>query len=255
MIGALILTALLQDKPASQESDPGVIISKVFQKYYNARTLSGTIVQTIGDGGGTKKYTTQVNYVRPGKINVQQDFVAPNGLKANLTSNGTVFVYDPPYTSNFTVKPRERLYEKVTLPKAGTYQQTVLSLGDMYHAAHLSLAPSTLLDLAIAYKKHLEDFTINVKEGSYSLVGVETFEGKSSYHIRGLWQSYRGALPSGQFDLWVSLEFDLQKFVLKENYMVDERTKQTVLLTVTETANLTIGATVSEALFRVDVPK
>lgn len=245
MIEWILLTAMFQDK--NLEKDPDVVIGKVMGKYMFAKSLNGTIVQTINDGSGGKTITTQVSYIRPDKILIQQDYVGRNGLKANLTSNGTKFVYDPPLRSNVPAKPRERLYEPVVIPHSGTDRVTVLAIGDMYHAAHLSLAPSTFLDFAVGFKKHLEDFKINV--ASTSLVGVETLTGKSVYHISGLWQPYIGATPTGRYDLWVTTEFELVKFVLKETYNVQNRAVQ---LTTTETANLTIGANVNQAIFRVD---
>ncbi len=247
MMGLVLCSILLQDKQLNTERNPETIISNTLARYWNAKSLSGTIVQTVADGGGSKKYTTQVSYVRPTKILVQQDYVGKNGLKANLVSDGVKFAYDPPFDAPVPPKPRERLYEPVVIPKQGTNQQYILSLGEMYNAAHKSLAASTFLDIAIAYKKHLEDFKINV--ATLSLVGVETLNGAAVYHISGLWQPYSGATPTGRYDLYISLGFDLVKFVLRETYSVQGRAVQ---LTITETADLKVNAQVNEAIFRVD---
>jgi outer membrane lipoprotein-sorting protein len=247
MIGAFIfLAGVIQNQQL--ERDPGVVISKTILKYYNATTLSGTITQSISDGGGVKKITTLVSYARPNKIYVQQDFIHPNGLKANLTSDGKFFVYDPPM--KLKSKPFERLYEPMVLPANGNNAPLQLTIGDLYHAAHTSLAPSTFLDIAIAYRQHLEDLKINVVLPK--LAGVVDVDGKKAYHIVGDWGQALNSTPIGKFELWISTEFDLLKFVLTEQYAVNGRI---VKLTTTETADLKVNATVNQALFKVVLPK
>jgi outer membrane lipoprotein-sorting protein len=249
MIAAFLVMALAdQDRPANLERDPGVVVSKMFEKYYRASSLSGTIVQTISDGGGAKKITTLLSYQRPNKIYIQQDYVHPNGLKANLTSDGKVFAYDPPL--KLKPKPRERLYEPVELPRQGTSAVTFLAIGDMYHAAHLSLAPSTLLDLAVAYKTHLEDYSM-VNVANHRLVGVVDYQGRQAYHIAGFWRQAAGSDPTGKFEIWISTDFDLLKFVLSENYNVQGRA---VALTTTEVADLKVNVAVNQDLFKVVLP-
>ena len=247
MIGAFIfLAGVIQDQQL--ERDPGVVFSKTLHKYFNASSLSGTIVQTIGDGGGVKKITTQVSYVRPNKIYIQQDLIHPNGLKANLTSDGKLFVYDPPM--KMKSKPYERLYEPMVLPANGNNAPLQLKIGDLFHAAHTSLAPSTFLDIAIAHMQHLEDLDINVL--THKLTGVVDYEGKKAYHLTGDWGQALNSLPTGKYELWISTEFDLLKFVLTEQYAVNGRV---VKLTTTETADLKVNAAVNQSLFKVVLPK
>lgn len=250
MIGAfIILASVLQDRPATLDQDPDVVLSRVFQKYYNAKTLSGTIVQSISDGGGTKKITTLISYQRPNKIYVQQDFVHPNGLKANLTSDGRIFAYDPPL--KLKAAPRERLYEQVELPRQGTSNVTYLQIGDMYHAAHTSLAPSTLLDLAIAHTPHLKDYKINV--ATHKLAGIVELQGKKAYNIVGTWRIGLDQTPMGNFEILISTEYDLLRFILREIYQLPDGRK--VNVTTTEVADLKVDVAVNQELFKVILPR
>ena len=245
MIGLLGLVLAVQTaQDATIERDPGIVISKVFLKYYNARTLSGTIVQETTDGKGVVKITTKVNYERPNRVSIQQDYKGRNGLLLSLVSDGVKFAYDPPRTASVKPKPRERLIELVRIDRTGTNASFIHGVGEMYHAAHVSLMPSTLLDLAVAHKEHLSDFKINVR--TFVLQGVVDLGGQKAYYITGQWQPYHGATPTGTYEFWVSLGFDLLKFKLDEQYS-DGRTAARA--TTTETANLRVDVPVDQSLF------
>jgi outer membrane lipoprotein-sorting protein len=243
MIWPLILC--LATQAAAQETDPNVVVSKMMQRYWDAQTLSGTIVQTTSDGGGTLRVTTKLTYQRPGHILVQQDYKGKNGLLLSLVGNGERFAYDPPLKPFLKPKPRERLFEPAVITPPGTNRTTVLNIGDMYHAAHTSLMPSTLLDLAIAYKEHLKDFRINVR--TITLAGVVPLNGVQAYKIYGAWQPYNGAEDvQMRYELYVSTTFDLLKFQLTQPIQVNNRT---VNVTTVETADLKVGVPVDLAQF------
>ena len=245
MIGALALCLTVQAQAATLETDAGAIVSKVFEKYWNARTLMGTIVQTSSDGGGALKITTKVTFERPGHILVQQDYVGKNGLPLSLVSDGKKFAYDPPWNMpGIKIKPKERLMEPALIERPGQ-QNKILAIGDMYHAAHVSLMPSTVLDLAIAYRDHLSDFVINV--GTTKLEGVVSYQGKQAYRIVGVWQAYKGAVDvQARYELLVSTGFDLLRFQLTQPYLIQGKT---VLVTTVETADLKIDVPIDRSIF------
>jgi outer membrane lipoprotein-sorting protein len=245
MIGLLgLILAVQTAQDATIERDPGVVISKVFLKYYNAKSLSGTIVQETTDGKGVVKITTRVNYERPSKVSILQDYKGGNGLMLSLVGDGVKFAYDPPRTARIPAKPRERLIELVRIDRTGTNVSFIHGVGEMYHAAHVSLMPSTLLDLAVAYKEHLNDFKINVR--TIALQGLVDVGGQKAYYITGQWQPYHGSAQTGTYEIWVSLDFDLLRFRLVEQYS-DGRTS--VKATTTETANLKVNVPVDQTLF------
>jgi hypothetical protein len=136
------------------------------------------------------------------------------------------------------------------LPNPVTQKETVLYVGDMYHAAHVSLLSTTLLDLAVSHKQHLSDFKINV--GSIQLAGMVAYNGQSVYRIIGTWQPNKpiDGKPSaiGYYELLVSQAFDVLKFSLVETYSINGKM---VKLTTTETADLKVGAEVDRSIFRV----
>ena len=245
MIGLFGLVIALQTaQDATVERNPADVVSKVFLKYYNARSLSGTIVQETTDGKGVVRITTKVNYERPNRVSILQDYKGGNGLMLSLVGDGVKFAYDPPRTAKVKPKPRERLFELVRVERTGTNVAFVHGVGEMYHAAHVSLMPSTLLDLAVAHKEHLSDFKINVR--TLALQGMVDLGGQKAYYITGQWQPYHGATPTGTYELWVSLGFDLLKFRLVEQYS-DGRTS--VKATTTETASLKVNVPVDQTLF------
>ncbi len=249
MIGALSLCLALQvqtPQTATLEKDPGKIVSLVLAKYARANSLSGTIVQQASDTGGTLRMTTKVSYVRPDYIRVEQDRKGRNGLNLLLVSDEKKFKYSPPNTTPVPPKPGQFLLEPRTIERVG-YAPFVLTVGDMYHAAHTSLAPVTLLDLAIAHKEHLKDFTINV--ATLALAGMATYNGATVYRLTGQWRPYIGRdTVTGHFELLVSTEFDARRFTLTETY--DVKGKQ-VKLTITETADLKVDVEVDPAIFKV----
>ena len=245
MIAAIGFMLAVQDQAPALQNDPGAIVSEVFKRYYYASSLKGTITCETTDGAGTKKVTTQVSYVRPDKISVKQDYKGKNGLMLSLVSDGTKFSYDPPLDSILKPKPGERLYELVTIKKEGGGQAFVHDVGLMYAAAHKSLMPSTVLDLAIAHMDHLKDFKINVR--TIALGGTVDLGGQKAYYMKGEWQPYIGSLyPVGVFEIWVSMTFDVLKFRLTQPYQVNGRKVNVV---TTETANLAVNAAVDEGLF------
>jgi outer membrane lipoprotein-sorting protein len=251
MIGALSLCLAVQAQDATVLKDPNVVVSKMLQKYAYAQTLSGTIVQEVSDGGGRIKTTTTVKYVRPDYIFVEQDKKGRNGLNRKLVSDDKKFMYTPPDTTPVPVKPREFLYELRHLVNPANSRETVLYVGDMYNAAHVSLASSTILDLVIAFPDHLKDFArINI--ATIQLAGMVAHQGQTAYRISGTWQPNKpiDGVPSaiGYYELLVSQSFDVLKFTLTETYKVDGRM---VKLTITETADLKTGVEVDRSIFRV----
>lgn len=247
MIGALSFCLAMQPQAVQLEKDPSVVVSKMLARYASAESLSGTIVQEVSDGGGKLKTTTQVKYIRPNYIFIEQDKKGRNGLNRKLLSDDTKFTYTPPDTTPVPPKPREMLFELRHLKNLPTNRETVLYIGDMYHAAHISLASTTLLDLAIAFNVHLKDFTVNVS--TIQLSGMVPYQGQSVYRIIGTWRPYVGRnTETGYYELLVSQSFDALKFTLTETYSVQNRP---VKLTITETADLKVGAEVDRSIFKV----
>ena len=203
MLGAVGLALVIQGQTATLETDPGVVVSKLLAKYYNAATLSGTIVQEVSDGGGKRRITTRVAYIRPGYVFVEQDVRGTNGLNLKLVSDDAKFMYSPPLKTNVRVRPNEMLYEPRVIKRLDNSSLTLV-VGDMYHAAHLSLMPNTILDLAIAYGQHMKDFA-TIGNGSTAHIRCRLADRPLVLLDRGgrLWVQPSGADASqGQ---WVEL--------------------------------------------------
>jgi outer membrane lipoprotein-sorting protein len=249
MIGAFGLLLVLQGpvpQSAALETDPGAIVSKMLAKYARASSLEGTIVQETSDTGGTLRMTTKVSYVRPNFVYVEQDRKGRNGVNLLLVSDSTKFKYPPPNTTPVRPKPGQFLYEPRTVERVG-FAPLILTVGDMYHAAHTSLAPVTLLDLCIAHTEHLKDFKINV--ATLALAGTVSYKGKGVYRLTGQWRPYIGQdTATGYFELLVSQEFEALRFIMTETYNVNGKQ---VKLTVTETADLKIDVPVDPSVFKV----
>lgn len=248
MVGAICFCLSLKVQEVQLEKNPSVVVSKMLQRYASAESLSGKIVQEVADGAGKVKTTTDVRFIRPNYVFIEQDNKGRNGLNRKLVSDDKKFMYTPPDSTPVGVKPRQFLIELRHLKNPANNVETVLYMGDMYNAAHVSLAPSTILDLAIAFPKHLEDFArINI--ATIQLAGMVDVQGKQAYRITGKWRPYVGQnTETGYYELLVSTSFDVLRFSLSETYSVQGRS---VKLTITETADLKVNAEVDRSIFKV----
>ncbi|MCH8978270.1 MAG: hypothetical protein IH945_03390 [Armatimonadetes bacterium] len=247
MIGTVAIFLAMHGGPLPLvQQSGGQVVSKVFLRYARAQTLSGTIVQTTSDGAGTITVKTNVSFVRPAKLYIEQNRKAKNGLNLLVVSDGERFTYDHPRGTLKIVPPGDRLGEPVSGKYPFTEEPFSRVIGEMYAIAHSSLEPVTALDIAIAYSPHLADLTTNV--ATVVLSGSVLYKGRQVYRVTGTWRRYKNEIPSGNYEMLVSSEYDILKFTLTEQYMVRGRL---VKATVIETVDIKVGTKVDDTVFKV----
>lgn len=247
MIGTVAVFLAMHGGQAQLVQQSGAqVVSKVFRRYSQVKSLSGTIMQTTGDGTGTITVRTDVSYVRRSKLYVAQNRKARNGLNLLVVSDGRYFSYDHPRNTLLTVPPGDRLGEPVSGVNPLTEEPFSLSIGEIYSVAHRSLEPVTSLDLVIAYSPHLADFRINV--ASVKLAKPVVYKGEKVYRVIGSWRQNKNDRPTGNYELLVSAEYDILRFSMLERYKVRGRF---VNVTIIETLDLKVGAKVDDNVFKV----
>lgn len=261
MLGTLLLIASAQASPAQSESSTQVI-SKMLARYAYAESLSGNITYSVSDGAGTASVKTDVKYVRPNLLSIKQDRTGANGLKQAAISDGALFMYDLPMKRGIVPpQPNQRMYEPVNFVDdqasiGGSDHGFRRTVGELYNIAHVSLSPSTALDIAIGFKPHLADLTIHL--GTFDKLQSATYKGKSVFKITGDWRVNRSTeMANGKYELLISHEYDFLRLVHNAKYNIGTILPGTnkvdpgniVTVTTTEVADLKVNAEVDSKAF------
>lgn len=254
MLAAIALMTVSTVCPVQSES-PSQIISKMLAKYAYAEQLSGTIVQTYSDGGGKVTIKTKVNYIRPSLLFIEQDRKGKNGLNHQAISDGVLFMYHPPINAQVAPLPNERLFEPLSgmLPGTGTRFQH--DVGYLYNIAHMSLAPSNALDIAIGYLPHLRDLNIHIRR--LDPLATAEYKKKPVHRITGDWAHNASSGKAGIFEMLISPEYDLLRLAHTAQYNTGQIQAGTdnvnpgnvVTLTTTEEVSLSVDAKVDKKVF------
>ena len=255
MLGALLLIAL-QPVSSTQSEVPDQIILKMLTKYAYAESLSGNISFTVDDGAGKVTIKTVVKYVRPNLLYIKQDRTGENGLKQTAISDGSAFMYDPPVNSKVVVNPNERLYEIINFTDEFSSAGFRRNVGQLYSIAHMSLSPSTALDIAIGFTPHLKDLQIHLS--TRDKLQKATYKDKVVFKITGEWRINRStAKANGNYVLLVSHDYDFLRLVHTARYNIGKvqagtdrvDPKNIVIVTTTEEADLKVDAKVGTQAF------
>lgn len=178
MLNVLLLSSLL----AAQEAPPTAasLVSKMFARYYGAKTLTGT-VRTTQTANQTSVVTdTALSYERPSMIRIEQTQKGPTVAKTRMiVSDGAQVAYTPPER---IVAPPPFLVEPVAAPDGSTR-----TIGDLYTLVASDLPDrSPLLDAMIARPDDLKYFANQL--ASFSLKGRVKIDGREVNLIEGDWR-------------------------------------------------------------------
>lgn len=212
------------------------ILTKMFARYGDAKTLKGTIVltQSIGNQGGQLKTDIQFEY--PSKLYLRQEKEFVKKETWLVTSDGKHFSYAAPYGPG----KGQRLIEPIRLATG-----TTLTVRDIYAAVTASIGDrSAPLDLAISRKEDLN--YLRGQWASLTLDGAKDLNGEEVYAISGNWREYQTAPVSGRFQIFVSKEGDLKRYAIEESVKLDNSYR---VVSVWE-VNLKINGEVDDKLFK-----
>jgi len=229
-IATLAFAAALQDGQAT----PSQLVSKMIKRYYDAKTIGGTVRSELDVSGTKLTIDTTLWIERPGKLYLRQTTSA--GPSFLVTADGKDFSYPKPGVGGQAGSGSGRLVEF----------QGSSDVGVVYSTAALSIAErSTPLDLAIARLddlKMLRDQWVTVTDG-----GAKELSGVSCRMVTGKWTSNPVYGVLGYYAMWITSEGDLLKFEVQGPNPEVEGGKITRVYSVA----LKVGATPPEDQFKV----
>lgn len=243
MLNSLIFLAVSAQGAPQQPpaANAGALISKMFARYASAQSLVGTVrlVQKAGQVSVTVDSVLQ--FERPSKLYLRQQRKSSDPYTYLVTSDGKVLTYDVPEDARrFAKRPNERLKEPVE--SSGT----ALTVGDMYQVAAYSLADrSAPFDIAFGRRDDLKYLTEQWPTFAYK--GKVKIGDTEVHAISGQWRLNASSPITGVFDLYVSDEGDLKRYVTR-NRFIAERLEQ--MVESVWDVNLTIGGKTDPALYK-----
>lgn len=204
-------TAPAQQAP-SQGSAVGVV-SKMFGYYAGAKSMSGTIHMTQAAEGKSLTLDTTIAYEAPSKLYIKQVRNSNDPGSWLVTSDGQVFSYDKPKTSEY-VPQQGRLLEPVS-PSPGIFQD----YHDIYRASLLSLGENDVPEkIAIAGRKELEEIRDCI--GEVALANDQKLGNETVHVVNGTWriQPDPRVPPTARFQMFITDDGQLRRFARTEYF-------------------------------------
>lgn len=245
MIVAKIGLFLALVSPQAQTSKPTVsantLISKAMSRYYDAKSLRGTIQLVQEAKGVSVGILTQIQFDQPGTIYLHQEQGGSQPAQFTLISDGKTFSYDRPGQS---LGPR-RFVEDVT---QHGYSQT---FREMYAASVRSILDrSPALDFVIARREDLQ--AVRERIGAREVSGtVQIAEGKTAYVVSCNWHDIPGEDATGKIQFYIGAEGDLYRIVRTQRYRVADKMAETLVITSTWNLDIAVNAPTNAALYKV----
>jgi len=218
----------------------GDLISKMFERYTNALTISGTIHMVQEALGKTVTADSELDYERPNKIYLRQEERGNEVRNFLLTSDGKTFSYDKP---KFLHGPARCVEYTKTRTK-------VLDLGEMYTAAGDSVIDANqLLNVAIGRRVDLVNFTERLS--SFRIAGSTKVGKETIYQVVGKY-AFDPKLPAAaDYVMEISEDGDFKRFVVKQLCAVPGHPDMApIMVTMSWVGNLSLDTPPNPALFK-----
>jgi len=233
----------------SQGPSAASLVGNVFKFYSSAKSLSGTIHMTQSMENVSVTIDTALAYEGPSKIYMKQDLHSTEPHSWLITSDGSVFTYDMPNRIRFSsTRGAPRLMEAVS-PGPGVNQD----FRQIFRAAKLSLGEVDIPELiAIAGTPEMQQ--VKDQLASVSFAGKSKIGDTDVAVITGDWRSDHRFPASAKFEMYVTADGQLKRFVRKQLVAVNipgggQLAAQQVV--TTWDVNLKVNGTPDEALFTV----
>jgi hypothetical protein len=183
------------------------LVGKMLRNYDSAQTLTGTIRFTQSVQNVSIVIDTNLQWAKPAKLFIRQDRRSSDPRTYFVTSDGKTFSYDLP--EDRAGAPGERLFEPVSQPGR------TLDYRDIYAAASRSLGDrSAPIDIAICRTEDLKFI-----RGQWATMEFAEKPGPDGVRvIVGDWRQYANAPASGSFEMWITDDGDLKKYVQRETF-------------------------------------
>jgi len=230
MITALLIQAL------GQSETPAQVLGKVFEKYLEAKSLSGTITMNQTLRGYTVRIETQCQAKAPALFYLRQVRGGADPATCLVTSDGKYFSYNLPAQVRMA-SPNKRLVETVK------QRNRTLSFRDIYMIAIGSMIDrSTATDIVFARTDNLK-----FRRSQWVSLKLAKREG-SGFRFVGPFREHGEAPPTGDFEIWVSKDYQLEKYVQREAIQLDGSAPETV--TTSWNVNVDLGNPGNDQLYQ-----
>ncbi len=255
VLAASTLLALqgTQTTPTTGSSNSAAeLLGLVIERYHQARTITGTIVNTqTADGVRPITINTSFQFRRPAHLYIQQTTPDARRLPPGrwvVTSDGDEFSYSRPFNPSEPDNPLLRISEKVIV------RGEILQVGDIVLAARNGLGDRQcpILDLVCAKTEmlqYLRGTWKSITEGP-----EEVYKGQKCRVIEGQYAANPALLPTGTYKIFINSGFDVVRYEVTEKFgALDPETKRQmeIAYTLAWDANLTLNGPVQEKLFTV----
>ncbi|RYH14649.1 MAG: hypothetical protein EON57_00015 [Alphaproteobacteria bacterium] len=182
-------------------------------RYYGAKSLEGTVTLTQSARGVSVRTVTNLAYERPSKILLVQKQGGSTPKSSLLVSNGEKFAYSKPER----LMSQSDFLGELVKPDDRRPAQTV---GDLYAIVATGLPDrSPLVDFLVA--RTVDLVYVKNQFRKYKYVGRTQIGQQNLHTIKGTWKEndlVEGGV--GNFELYISDEGDLVRYVLRQLYAV-----------------------------------
>ncbi len=251
---ALTLSILLsQAATPAQVQSPSSLITKMFAKYAGAETMLGKIRLTQTAGQASVTIDTEVQYAKPAKLYIKQSKSGSQPKMWLVTSDGNQFSYDRPEGLPVGINPPrfvENVHVKDEVIDLKVQRDIRLTNQDIYVAARKSLGDRNLaLDVVIGRTDDLRELAGQwAKFGNYGKVKINDVQVNK---IGGDYIGIYGQPASGTFELYITDDGDLIRYVTRQKMKFPEATQETFEIVSTWDSVLLVNAKVNPQFFEV----
>lgn len=253
---AFTLTLLLAQvsAPAQTAQSPSVLITKMFAKYAAAETLLGKIRLTQTAGSASVTVDTDLQLERPSKMYLRQARGGSDPKMWLVTSDGKMFSYGRP---EGILYGKDRYLENVhvqdKVPGLDVQRDIFLTNKDIYVAVRKSIGDrNAAMDIAVGRSDDLRvltsQWTAFANYGKFKVNDVEANK------ILGGYVGEYGQAPSGSFELYITDDGDLVRYVVRQKMKFPQASQETFEIVSTWDSVLLVNAKVNPALFEVVLP-
>jgi hypothetical protein len=238
---AAIIAVLIAGNTAAEPQQPsaGKLVSSMLARYAKAQTLVGTITLTQTIAGSSGQIVTEVQYERPTKLFIRQTKKSGEVQQWIVSSTGKIISYNEP--SDLSMKPGVRLAENQLI------EGKPMPVQDVYMVASLSLGDRSVpLDAAISARARLE--AIRGQWASMALQGRKKIGEVEANKIVGKWREGQFAAVSGIYEMYITDEGDLLRYVTIQNLVLEANTEPKRLESVWD-CSLKVDAKPDQKLF------
>lgn len=238
MTSALLLCAVAL-APAQAAVNPGQTVSRMLARYFEAKSLSGTITLKAESEGVSTNVVTRLAVSHPDKLMIEQKGVRGTVL---VVSDGETLRYHAP-----------SLGEEIgpVLREPARVSGVVRPVRDQFAVSRPGLLDGGPgLNLVMGRMDDMQSFRSTIL--SLEDQGAATVNGKSGRRVGGQYAEMGRTTPDGEFSMVIGANGDLFQFVRREPVVVEMDGRPTPLwVTMTWDVNVVVDGPVDGSLFRV----